>query len=66
MKLATGAGKVIVLSAVKAVTARTLPLCVALSSVLSSSPNATGASPIVITSVIVPVDAFLLTVLIVL
>ena len=32
----------------------------------TTSPNATGASPIVITSVIVPVVAFLLTVLIVL
>jgi hypothetical protein len=54
---------VIVLLAPIAGTARTLPLCVAASRVLSSSPNATGASPIVMISVIAPVEEFLLTVL---
>ena len=40
-----------------------LPLCVALVRVVSSSPSVTGPSPKVMTSVIVPVDAALLTVL---
>ena len=44
-------------------TTRVLPLCVAASRVLFSSPNATGASPIVIISVIAPVLEFLLIVL---
>ena len=44
-------------------TTRVLPLCVALSSVLFSSPNATGPSPKVMISVIAPVVEFLLTVL---
>ena len=40
-----------------------LPLCVALVRVVFSSPNVTGPSPKVMTSVTVPVDAALLTVL---
>ena len=53
----------IVLFAASAGTTRVLPLCVALSRVLSSSPNATGPSPKVMPSVIAPVLEFLLTVL---
>ena len=53
----------IVLSAVIAGTTISLPLCVALVRVVSSSPSVTGPSPKVMTSVIVPVAAALLTVL---
>ena len=53
----------IVLFAVIAGTTISLPLCVALVRVVSSSPNVTGPSPKVMTSVIAQVAAALLTVL---